>query len=453
MSTYTDKTDPDAWFEHEFNPYSAVVDYANAPPRGMTNAPMNLVLRKVLCKDLCEYGLVLQAPHWEGGFGRTSSSAPTSPSQSQYTATRRLARTFSSRSQLMSSYTENLRSGQTLKKGSIFSRSAPAIGVVSQEEGAAAHPDWHQYHPFPHTLRPIDRRGPLLKTPSAASTEKKASRSVHFAEDAQKTLTEHLEKNYQGSPVNTEFIKTPSHEKAITLGKNMSLDASKGKRPNEPGHAKDGKHSGKDGGHDDKDGKKKHNAEEHEACVDNTELDNRMRSLRGNSQLHRAAVADRFRFGASAEAGDPMVLNAASLSQANPGSWSSDAAFLNKFHNSAIRIVHPSGLEVLKEPKVKKKKKKKLQDDDSDLKMTVGGGEFVARYPVDQALIKLRKVKKQTFPESEVAAVVGPTKEEIAAATANKLKTELGISLLGKVRAATIDVKAEQELAVAQSGY
>merc|ERR1719235_2275065 len=120
----------------------------------MTNPPMNRAVRKVLCKDLVEYGLQLQAPEWGASFMRKSASAPTSPSQ-----LRASARSASSRAQLLHSYRENLRTGRVLKSGSIFSRTAPAgfrSGGGAEEVAPPAHPDWHQYHPFPSTLRPID---------------------------------------------------------------------------------------------------------------------------------------------------------------------------------------------------------------------------------------------------------------------------------------------------------
>lgn len=443
-----DKTKPDAWFEFEFNAYSGVADYANEPPRGMTNPPMNLKLRNVLCKDLVEFGLELEVPSWTGGFTRTSSSTPTSPSQTLFPR-QRLARGAQSRLTLMSSYHENVRSGQTLKKGTIFNKSAPAVVTVSAEESASPHPPWHEYHPFPHMLRPIDRKGPVnLVSPSksvASAVTEKEKRTVRFV-DSPKSLADTLAQG--GGPSPTEFIKTPSHDKAIQLGKRMTLNDPSGKRPSSepPGMAKKGKDPGKDLLNDE-DEKSKHSN-----VIDEKELENRMMGMRGMSQLHRAAVADRFRFGANASAGHPMVLGAANLSNANPGNWASDAAALTKFHNAAIRIVNPSGLEVLKEPASKRKKKKKKQDDEEDLKMS-DSGLFVARYPIDEALVKLRRLKKKTFPEEEKPE---PTQQEMnkeaCLSVAAKLKLDLGGFLLSRVRDSAAD-HADQDAALAASGY
>merc|ERR1712139_185897 len=107
--------------------------------------------------------------------------------------------------------------------GSCFSRSVPDMPATHQDDAPPQHPDWHAFHPFQHTLVPIDRRGPvsLLKTPSAAaaSTEdKKAPRHVRFAGEEAKTLSEHVAHFHGGSPAASEFIKTPSHEKALQAG-------------------------------------------------------------------------------------------------------------------------------------------------------------------------------------------------------------------------------------------
>lgn len=456
MDTMTGtKHDPDMWFEHTYGPPGAgdrhsVSDYASDPPRGMNNPPMNLKLRKILHEDLVEYGLELQVSNWKEAF--VPHSAPPSPSQpGTFTPT---ARAMQSRAHLMHTYTENLRTGRTLKKGSVFSRSAPAITgrrgrradwweqQQKEEETPPLHPDWHQYHPYPWTLRPIDRRGPVSLVRTLSSSDAmKDKRTVRFAEDSKKTLEEHLT---QGpSPLNTEFIKTPSHKQAIELGKKMTLDPT-GKRTEAPGMAKKGKDSGKDGPTEE--GKKKFDDDEH---VDNTELDNSMLGLRGMSQLHKAAVADRFRFGASAARGEPMVLKASCLASANPGTWASDAAYLNKFHNRAVRIVKPSGLEMLKEPTSKRKKKKKAKEEEDELKMS-DSGLFVARYPIDEALRKLRRMRKKAFPEEKDDLPKGPTQEELAAAAAAKLRLEFGGLLLSRVRESEEEQK-EQEKAVA--GY
>lgn len=454
-----DRTNPDTWFKHEFTPYSSVSDYANSPPRGMTNAPMNLKLRDVLCKDFVEFGTALGIPkaEWGASFAeivnpRKSSSEPTSPTQAAERRQRRMAHCKGARSQMMQGYREHVRTGQTLKSGSIFSRSAPAI-VTGVEDAPEPHPDWHQYHPFPQTLRPIDRRGPasLTKSTSSVSADK-SQRTVHFADAKERSLSQHLSAG--ATPQASEFMKTPSHTKAIQLGKSMSLHEPGGKRPSAeaPGMAIKGKDSVKDCVKEE-DAKKKQNNDGDK--IDTAELDNRLREIRGNSRLHRAAVADRFIFGASASKGEPMVLGASTLNQANPGSWASDASFLNKFHNSSIRIVDPSGLQVLKEPAKKRKKKKKTdqEQEEEDLLKMGSSSVFVARYPLDDALKAIKKLRRKAFPD-EVKAIDTKKAEadKAVADVAAALKLGFGGMLLSRVRGSDED-KNEAEAAVKASGY
>lgn len=452
-----DKTQPDTWFKHEFTPYSSVSDYANSPPRGMTNAPMNLALREVLCKDFVEFGTVLGIPkaEWGSSFAeapRKSSSEPSSPSQLVESRQRRMAHCRGARSQMMQGYREHVRSGQTLRKGTIFSRSAPAI-ITGVEESPEPHPDWHQYHPYPQTLRPIDRRGPpsFTRSTSSASVDK-SQRTVHFADKQDRTLSQHLSAG--ATPQASEFMKTPSHTKALNMGKSMSLHEPGGKRPSAeaPGVARKGKDSVKECVKEEDAKNKQHNDG---AKIDNAELDNRLREIRGNARLHRAAVSDKFSFGANASKGEPMVLGASTLHQANPGSWASDAAFLNKFHNSAIRIVNPSGLQVNKEPVKKRKKKKKTEQEqeDEDLLKMDGSSVFVARYPLDDALKALKKLRKKTFPnEVKPSDTKAAAKAAEVADIAANLKVSFGGMLLSRVRDSDED-KAEAEAAVKASGY
>jgi len=452
-----DKTKPDTWFKHEFTPYSSVSDYANSPPRGMTNPPMNLALREILCKDFVEFGTELGIPKtdWKPSFAeciRKSSSEPSSPTQLAERRQRRMAHCKGARSQMMQGYREHVRNGQTLRKGTIFSRSAPAI-FTPVEDSPEPHPDWHQYHPYPQTLRPIDRRGPpsFTRTTSSASVDKSA-RTVHFADKQDRTLSQHLSAG--ATPQASEFMKTPSHTKALNMGKSMSLHEPGGKRPSAeaPGMARKGKDSVKDCVKEEDPKKKQHNDG---ANIDTAELDNRLREIRGNSRLHRAAVADRFVFGANASKGEPMVLGASTLNQANPGSWASDAAFLNKFHNSAIRIVNPSGLQVNKEPAKKRKKKKmtEQEQEEEDLLKMDGSSVFVARYPLDDALKALKKLRKKTFPhEVKPSDTKKAEKAAVVADVAASLKLGLGGMLLSRVRGSD-EAKNEAEAAVGASGY
>merc|ERR1711972_346980 len=233
-----------------------------------------------------------------------------------------------------------------------------------------------------------------------------------------------------------EYMKTPSHDKALTLGKRLSLVA------DNSGNRQTMKEFGKDNA---KEEDSKANSKPTRK-VEESELENGTRVLRGMSQLHRAAVADRFRFNSNMSRGQPMVLGGATINASDLGKWYTDASDLQKFHNSAIRIVDPSGLQVLKEPQNQKKKKKKQQVDDiDDLKMS-DSGLFVARYPIDESLKTLRRIRKKAYPEEEPAPK-GPTQEEIARKAAiAKLKIDLSGALLGKIRSQGISADEKKEL-------
>jgi hypothetical protein len=243
-----------------------------------------------------------------------------------------------------------------------------------------------------------------------------------------------------------EYIKTPSHEKAITAGKRLSLDPGSssgfGKRPTML------------------DEEKKANTK-HTRKIEEPELDNGMRCLRGMSQLHRAAVADRFKFCADASVGQPLVLGNSTSVHANIGKWYSDVSYLQKFHNSAIRVAAPSGLSAVQEQKLSKTKKKKQhskKDDVDDLTMS-DSGLFAPMYPIDESLKCLRRIRKKAFPEA-APVKQGLSQTEILAMAATKLKSDLQSTgaffpLLHKVRERGVTEEEQKELdeALAKSGF
>mmetsp|Transcript_105195 Transcript_105195/g.166049 ORF Transcript_105195/g.166049 Transcript_105195/m.166049 type:complete len:437 (+) Transcript_105195:98-1408(+) len=428
-----DRTLPDSWFVHKYDPMSSVIDYASARPRGMTNPPMNPEVRALLCRDLIDCGLELVAPEW-GRPSRSMQSTSSGQSPQQLLG--------QSRSAMKSMYSERLRSGQVLKKGSCFSKSAPDLPALKHDKKVLPrHAPWHSYHPRPD-MKPAEK---LL-------SNEKERRSVHFADSPPKRTLEDTNGKSSGSATTpTEYIKTPSNARALTAGKKMNLvDSASGRRPSTevPGIAKrsNGKDSGKEEDNSATLQPKRH--------VEEDELDNGLRSLRGMSQLHRAAVHDRFRFCCDPSRGQPMVLGKATSNFANPGNWMSDAAYLNKFHNSSIRVVDPSGLEVVKGMPKKKKKNQKVDDID-DLKMS-DSGLFVPQYPIDESLKCLRRLRKRYFPNHAEERPHGKTHEEQQKEAADKLKCDLaGVSMLAKIRSHGVPEEEQREMdeAVALSGY
>lgn len=150
-----------------------------------------------------------------------------------------------------------------------------------------------------------------------------------------------------------------------------------------------------------KEGKKKEKdtKKQLQGSLSESELRNARDVLKGQQSLHIATVQERFKFTADTSPGVPAH------------AWDSEASFLLNFHSGAIRKVAPSGLEPVKEsPKTKRKKKKK--DDIEDLQLSESG-IFEQKYPIDESLKSLRRLKKNMYPE-----VVRRQQEEAAAAAA-----------------------------------
>mmetsp|Transcript_39224 Transcript_39224/g.101481 ORF Transcript_39224/g.101481 Transcript_39224/m.101481 type:complete len:359 (-) Transcript_39224:45-1121(-) len=132
--------------------------------------------------------------------------------------------------------------------------------------------------------------------------------------------------------------------------------------------------------------------------------DNEFRSaaelLKGKSGLHTAFVADRFRFSADMSKGAPMVMGGPSLMSGTlTSAWTSDASALVNFHNGAMRMANPPALQALpKEAPPKKKSKKNKEQDDDHLELSASG-MFKPRYPIDNSLKSLRRLKKSMFPD------------------------------------------------------
>lgn len=121
-----------------------------------------------------------------------------------------------------------------------------------------------------------------------------------------------------------------------------------------------------------------------------SEIRNSLMALRAQGRLHRAAVSDRYRFGADLSAGGSVVLQGAGADPHPQGCWASTASHLNVFHNKAMRTVNPSHLDLL--PIEEKKRRKKKDEDDLELSKS---GLFNCRYKVDDAYKTLRKLRRE----------------------------------------------------------
>lgn len=120
--------------------------------------------------------------------------------------------------------------------------------------------------------------------------------------------------------------------------------------------------------------------------------------MRGQAGLHRAALADRFRFASDMSRGAPLCIKGAGTSGQYPAHvWACDASHLIKFHNGAIREVNPNKLQPVTE--AQGKSPKKMKKDDVDALQLIDSGMFQPKYPIDDSLKVLRRLKRKHFPE------------------------------------------------------
>jgi len=129
------------------------------------------------------------------------------------------------------------------------------------------------------------------------------------------------------------------------------------------------------------------------------ELKNWRLFLKGQAGLHSAAMMDRFRFAADISKGAPLCIRGSGTACGTASDiWASDGSSLVAFHNGAIRGVNPSNLTATEEPPEETKKRKKKGADDE---LSMGeSGLFRPKYPIDNSLKSLRKLKREWFPEA-----------------------------------------------------
>lgn len=411
-----------AWFEHAVTP-KVIASYKAAPPRGMSNPPQNPKVRRALLQDLMEIGNTVEVSDWPPQprpMAQTApSNWPTGPTAAAAAAPAASpSRTAAVRAALLARWPQPASSssggGNDHK-----ARSMTPLGVSSS---APAFRGRQMYHPVWHSC--------TLAPPKSQRQARRPRASWRQGMDP-------------GSlePRSGSGGSDRRHSSARRMSESRwSLDGPDA--PGEAGQEPSGSAKGRRRGV--------------RSAVDDTSLDNARHTLKGQSQLHRAALADRFRFGAeNCLPGTPIILGLSTANATKPAAWATDASYLNNFHHAAIRVVDPSGLQALDEAAWQKKKKKGKvpaeRDDVDDLKMS-DSGLFVARYPIDESLKSLRRLRRNLFPKEEKVekkkAVDGPWK------VAAMLKQDLrGGMMLSNVRESAKDELHARETAVKMSGY
>lgn len=347
------------WFNSTVTPDAAVSTYAGAWPKGMTNPPQNPKVRKMLLEDLTHYGVQLSPPIWPPQQRPRQEEKRRVPELS-----RSMGDLMQSYSSLISDGTYRLRRPWNQKGGRASSNSKS-------------------------TMRPTKR-----------------IYSGGYDEDlSQSSISRSLDTSRMSVGYTTGMWRHKDPGAGDSAGSASGAGASASPASSKKGAAGDG-------------GKKKEKGkammvapgkEKPDRIMSDIELRNAREGLRAQSSLHNSSVQDRYRFASDTSPGANLVIAGAGTGWGNAAPpWASDASYLNQFHHSAIRIVNPSGLELLpEEPKSRRKKKK----DDDELQLSESG-LFQPRYPLDTSLRSLKTLKKKTYPEA------CRTEEEVAALAA-----------------------------------
>lgn len=333
------------WFGPHVGPMAAVATYRSAPPRGMTNPPQNPKVRDQLIQELEEYGVGLEVKSWPPRapdlkasfvFGR-----PSEPPNCRNPAAK-LAQ------DLARKHMSWLRDGDTRL---LANRGRPAEPPRPQSTGS---------------LSASAGRGntPSAPAPQPPKREPSPNKKLLAAPSAPEQVPQ---SKSRGASKMRPSSRTGSHRRRSNVTK-------------EPSGQKDGELP-------------KVKAKKVPRSVSDSDLHNAMRTLRSQGRLHRAAVGDRFRFGA--DLSEANVIKGAGATPMAPGIWASDMSELVTFHNKALRNHNPSQLELLPQEDPNKKKKKKKKEDDDE--MATSEREL---YEADKSYRNIRKIRRAFYPDS-----------------------------------------------------
>eukprot|EP00440_Ansanella_granifera_P027544 gb/GFBE01029920.1/.p1 GENE.gb/GFBE01029920.1/~~gb/GFBE01029920.1/.p1 ORF type:complete len:399 (+),score=89.37 gb/GFBE01029920.1/:1-1197(+) len=364
----------DDWFGPHVNPNAAIAEYRSAPPRGMTNPPQNPKVRAMLLRELEEYGVQLEVESWPPPAPDLTASfnfgALTAPPESRNPGAR-------AAQELARKHMTWLRDGDTR---AIANRLADNL---VEYEKSRSRPG----------SRPASRPGSGASGKTGGKLAHSASApALGAGSRRQKDSKEQKDGKGKGAgkgTVSQKGLKDAGAKQAARPGSSGQRHSSKDKiektTASEP--ARQDMQNGGEAGDDAWQAKKKV-----PRVLSESELHNGIAALRSQGRLHRAAVGDRFRFGADLMAAGGMVLKGAGATPVAPGVWASDASELVKFHNKAIRLVNPSHLALLP-VETKKKKKKKVDEDE----LAMGARSL---YQADKSYRNIRKIRRSFYPDS-----------------------------------------------------
>lgn len=294
-----------AWFESLVRPDAPVVQYAAAPPRGMTNPPQNPKVRAALVKELNEYGVAFEPPAWPPAPVRCSPTAASASATAANTMASP-ARKAPFGPVVPPSMTAQMR--RSLQRGKNISQSMPQLDVSSPSSHAA----------FPASPGKAGGKrgaigcGPARNAMAAAGVVMQRQDDVRSSMGSTGDISHHHRDsvNYAGGHKDGVQAHHHSHSQS-PFRQNLGLHR----------------------------------------VVSEHELHDGISALRSQGRLHRACEEARFRSGVA--------------DSQSPEPWSNDASQLSAFHNQAMRAANPSRLEKL--PEEKKKRRKKIEVDEMQL--------------------------------------------------------------------------------------
>lgn len=347
-----------------------MAEYRSAPPRGMTNPPQNPSVRAKLAQELEEYGVQFEVESWPPPLKEPwSFGFHTDPPDSRAPGPR-IAQGLARKHMTW------LRDGDTKH---IADRLADAV-VAYRPKGSRPHSAASR----PQSRAESDRHrktvaGIVDRKPDAKLMRSKTEPTL--ANDTKRDAKESKEAKTTGKNKGASGARKVSKDKQSTAKEGSSKKSEAAKQDGSAeGDDDAARQTGKRGN------------DKSSRMLTEIEVNNNISALRSQSMLHRAAVADRFRFGADLMAAGGMVLKGAGATPVCPGVWASDASALIKFHNKAIRSVNPSKLGLLP---VETKKKKKKKADEDELQM----GDRTL-YDIDESYKAVRKLRRALYPDS-----------------------------------------------------
>lgn len=335
----------DEWFGPHVGPSAAVSTYRRAPPQGMTNPPQNPRVREMLVQELEENGVTLKVKSWPP-------KAPDLKTGNQPSEPFRCRNPAAKVAQDLARKHKNwARDGDTRRLATSVAR-PKSCGALPAMNGTAT--SGLPSSRVSNDLTPTASLPLLVPTPIVSPAER--------------------------SPTGSPRSSPRSSRLRVTQGSSRSGSKTQGRGVQGRGRRQLTKDPSKD-----------REVVKMTKLVAVDDMKSSLRALKTQGRLHRAAVNDKFCFGAESSGGE--VIKGAGAVPTCQGVWTSDMSELVKFHNASVRHIKPSNLALIPDEEKQKKKKKKVDEDELEM----GEREL---YEADQSYRNIRKLRRAFYPNS-----------------------------------------------------